>query len=98
MNKIFKFLLIYDIIAVVEAIDGCLKINSSGVCEVCDSLSHYILSEGTCKKNVIENCLISFEKGICYQCKYNYLLSGDFLCIPLERNSHLKIKGCNYHG
>ena len=82
--------------------EGCLQcvLDNSGVsiCKVCDAFMGYIKQGNTCEKNTVLNCMISFERNQCYQCKFGYFLSGDLKCIAISEQKSVKIRNCNDYG
>ena len=105
--KIFTLILFYYINYLSSQLpsickEGCLRcinINTpQEQCEICDSISGYIKNGKSCSKNIIQNCLISFELNTCYQCKTGYYLNGQQKCIKLDTKSALNIQNCNEYG
>ena len=76
--------------------NGCLKLAADNKnCAVCDSMMNYVLSKGTCVKQDIENCMISFDAGWCRFCDYGYFLDGGFNCSPVQKKTFIEITNCN---
>lgn len=55
---------------------GCLKCDSSNQCVFCDYSNGYVLSNGTCKNEPVNNCLHYSASGTCLQCKESYYVTS----------------------
>lgn len=54
--------------------EGCLKCSTEKVCELCDTLNAFVLSEKECLYQPVENCKLYNLEGKCQSC-----ISGNYL-------------------
>ena len=64
---------------------GCSKCTSENVCQLCDTTQMYYLSESTCSKSTLTNCMILSQSGTCVRCNSGFYLdvnTNTCLAIP----------------
>ena len=61
--------------------EGCLKCKGHNICEICDSSSLYVLSNGECVKQTMDFCLLTFSLKSCLMCYPGYYLERSGKCV-----------------
>ena len=73
--------------------EGCLKCKGNNVCQVCDAVSLYVLSEGECLKQKLEFCLLTFNLYSCLQCYPGFYTELNGKCVRNPEGVN-EIKNC----